>query len=799
MDPKSLDQIHRFTASVDHADLYAYLDIEPDAEKATIIHALQVRRSWAQGQQANPKYRNEALWVIKNIKMLTQALTTSSSLYKSDVAARDEQEKLETLSIFIKGTLADGDLTARGEEAIQKQGELLGLTESTVIRRVGEILAERDANQHAEATDTPLSSFEIHESQDLYEVLDTPPDSDQETLERAYRERYRWARQLQDRNKSSRVYALLDEAWRVLKDPERRAKYDAERAEQQELGPQEEQAAIGLLPPPPPIQGLALPMPTVEKHLEKIESGVDFDAPSIAMPAAVSERDAPPPPVVPPQETSATSDNIFSYENAMDSSDLEEPDLSIDDDEGEDLVFRMPSSIEAPVVEPMMGFEGNDLPQSEGLSDTEKALASLEGLPDGMGLADIQKMATMTDLDDAEIPPDDGQEEQPNTFPAPDGLTDFGMGKSLQMEPPDRVTPTLPAAPESLPVEDEDTDEGYLATGQLFNDDAVLQVDSPKTIRIRTGSNPFPVRITILNAGDGQMPGKISTNVDWVQLSPRTLDPNRSRQVIEALVEPDAMPGNSAKAVVTIDTDHGETRTITIDALKHVVSPLMMFVSALSLIGLVGVFLGLYFSGVIGSDVSTPERTILAINVDPPAGEVYINDRLVGNQGTLSLVDTFPINTPFQVRVELDGFEPFLREVTVPIGTQFRLEADLILRDGVDFRPTEDMSRSVIDQNALDLAIEQRQNAMNACFTRNLRTMTPFQADIQITSVVTARGAIEGIQFGDANFRSPAVEICLRRQLRAIQLPLLAGDYAEFTRTFSAEIRPTSAINEGEQ
>jgi hypothetical protein len=74
--------------------------------------------------------------------------------------------------------------------------------------------------------------------------------------------------------------------------------------------------------------------------------------------------------------------------------------------------------------------------------------------------------------------------------------------------------------------------------------------------------------------------------------------------------------------------------------------------------------------------------------------------------------------------------------------------------------------------------------------------MTPFEAEVEITSIVTARGAIEGIEFGDANFRSPAVEICLRRQLRAIHLPLLAGDYAEFTRVFGAEIRPVSVLNE---
>ena len=85
MDPKALDEIHCFTGSVDQTDLYSYLDIEPDADRPTILHALQVRRSWAQGQQANPKYRTEALWIIKNIALMTTTLTTDSASYQRDL------------------------------------------------------------------------------------------------------------------------------------------------------------------------------------------------------------------------------------------------------------------------------------------------------------------------------------------------------------------------------------------------------------------------------------------------------------------------------------------------------------------------------------------------------------------------------------------------------------------------------------------------------------------------------------------------------------------------------------------
>jgi hypothetical protein len=294
------------------------------------------------------------------------------------------------------------------------------------------------------------------------------------------------------------------------------------------------------------------------------------------------------------------------------------------------------------------------------------------------------------------------------------------------------------------------------------------------------------------------MPGTVYTDASWVQISPANLDPHRRRQVIEALVEPDSMPGNSAKAVITIETEHGEVDTVTIDALKYVISPVMMLVAALGVVGVGGLLAAAYFLGLIGSDLTTPTRTILAVNVDPPAGEVYIDEELVGNQGTLSLIDSFPIGVPFQIRVELDGFQPFVREVTVQRGDQLRIEADLALRDAVDFKPDPGMVEAQLDADAIDAALESRQEHFDNCFTRNLRTSTPFTAEIEVTSTVTDRGFIHGIEFGSANFRSPAVEMCLKRQLRSLKLPLIPGDFARFERVMGTEIRPHTALNEGE-
>ena len=814
MDSGALDEIHRFTASVEKPDLYAYLDIEPDADRDAITHALQVRRSWAQGQQANPKYRQEALWVIKNISLIKDALIGSAETYKGDLADRDERAKLDTLSMFIKGTLAEGELTARGEEAIQKQAKEMGLPESLVIRRIGEILAEQDAQTMAVDRPEPVTpgTLSLDGVDDLYAILDTPPDSDQATLEAAYRRRYRWARQLRDTEHSSRVYAKLDEAWRTLKDPEQRTAYDKERRRVAPGEPLEPTEPGFFLPPPPPKMTIELPTPSVEQHLERVGATTQGEdvAPAITMPVAEPERAAPPPPTIP--DTAHLDDFI----------EIEEPEVSVEDWSTEDARLATLSMMDlAPVestsaeddapVATVISLHGDDTtpaspdvgeidspesPQSlyaDGLSDMaledtpEEPAFSIPDFSSGMNLTDDESqesgkpdiLANMLSLDDLVSGQSFESTSDALSSPPP---ADDGLDLAFSNEP----KPEMPTGP-------------ALDAGQLFNDLAILRVDGPRVVRIRTGAHPFPVRITVRNEGEGSMPGEVSVDVPWMQVSPAQLDPNRRTQVIEALVEPDGINGNAAKGVVTIDTLHGESRTITIDAIKHIVSPVMLFVTALSFVGFGGLFAGLYLSGVIGTTDTSPTRTILAVSVDPPAGEVYIDDELVGNQGTMSIVDNFPIGTPFQLRVELDGFEPFVRDIEVSRGDEFRVEVDLELREDLDYQPPEGAIEAVIEADDLDALLEERATHMDACFTRNLRTSDPFKAEVIVRGVITARGFIQGLELADSNFRSPAVETCLRRQLRALKLPLLAGDYARFERRLGAEIRDVSVLNEGPQ
>ena len=106
---------------------------------------------------------------------------------------------------------------------------------------------------------------------------------------------------------------------------------------------------------------------------------------------------------------------------------------------------------------------------------------------------------------------------------------------------------------------------------------------------------------------------------------------------------------------------------------------------------------------------------------------MYIDDELVGNQGTMSIVDNFPIGTPFQLRVELDGFEPFVRDIEVNRGDQFRVEVDLELEEQLDYQPPEGAQEATFKADDLDAQLEQYATHLDACFTRNLRTDDPSQ------------------------------------------------------------------------
>jgi hypothetical protein len=74
MDRRDFDQIEKFLGTVGKPSLFEYYAVDPEADVPAVEEALKKKRGWAQGQQGNPKFRAEALWVIKNMALVRRAL-----------------------------------------------------------------------------------------------------------------------------------------------------------------------------------------------------------------------------------------------------------------------------------------------------------------------------------------------------------------------------------------------------------------------------------------------------------------------------------------------------------------------------------------------------------------------------------------------------------------------------------------------------------------------------------------------------------------------------------------------------
>ena len=58
-----LSEIERFALFAGKGDLYEYLQLDRDAPEPQKLSALETKRTWAQGQQSNPKFRQEAMFL----------------------------------------------------------------------------------------------------------------------------------------------------------------------------------------------------------------------------------------------------------------------------------------------------------------------------------------------------------------------------------------------------------------------------------------------------------------------------------------------------------------------------------------------------------------------------------------------------------------------------------------------------------------------------------------------------------------------------------------------------------------
>ena len=243
MERRELEEIDRFLASVGQASLLTYYAIQENSTPADVEAFVKKRRGWAQGQQSNPKYKVEALFLIKQNALIRKALIEEPEAYRTHLRSSHVQRNVESLRVFIRGTISSGSFPASAEAAIRKQARELDLPEALVGQQIEEALAAAGVRRPADAEPTPAPS-----TIDFYDVLQVDPGCGIERLEQAYRARYRWARNLNDLALSAEMLNKLDQAWTVLRDPERRARYDARRTAWAKATQPKNSGVLGLLP-----------------------------------------------------------------------------------------------------------------------------------------------------------------------------------------------------------------------------------------------------------------------------------------------------------------------------------------------------------------------------------------------------------------------------------------------------------------------------------------------------------------------------------------------------------------------
>lgn len=287
MDRREFDEITRFLSAVGQPSLLTYYGIQESSSISEVDAVVKKRRAWAQGQQSNPKFKLEAMFLIKQNALIRKALLEEPEEYRAFLGSGDVLRSVEALQAFIKAAVRDGTLPPQAEASIRKQGRDLDLPDALITHQIERALAAMGAQRASDVEPTPAPSV-----QDFYAVLEVDPAASTEQLEQAYRARYRWARNLTDLMHSAEVLGQLDRAWAVLRDPERRSRYDARRG-QWPTAPSAE-ATADVPTPAPPAATPPLPAAPPSPFPAPIPAAPVASPPPLTMPAPPAPVDSPP-------------------------------------------------------------------------------------------------------------------------------------------------------------------------------------------------------------------------------------------------------------------------------------------------------------------------------------------------------------------------------------------------------------------------------------------------------------------------------------------------------------------------
>jgi hypothetical protein len=219
---EDLELAAEFCKMVGAPNLLAYLGLDEHADPAEARSRLKARRKFMQGMQSNPKYKREALFLIKNFQSLHELLNEVPE-YLADARRRAESEHLPVIEMTVRGVLAGGQVTEEQIAYLRRNALELGVSEGTfreLLQQVGRELGL--SFDHEEPTPAPTDGVPL----DLYQLLGISTNANEDDVRIAYHRRLEELDELKDVGEQEMMRRRIEIARKVLENEAARRHYD---------------------------------------------------------------------------------------------------------------------------------------------------------------------------------------------------------------------------------------------------------------------------------------------------------------------------------------------------------------------------------------------------------------------------------------------------------------------------------------------------------------------------------------------------------------------------------------------
>lgn len=169
MSTPKLEVAATFCALVGVPDLLAYLGAAEHDDATAVRARLKARRRFMQGMQNNPKYKEEAVFLIRHFQALDSVLGDLPT-YLDDARGRAESDHIPAIELSIREALAGGPINDAAERSLRAAAAELGVRDATFERVFAKV-----CDEHAAGLEPPAPRLENSDPLPLDAVHSQPP------------------------------------------------------------------------------------------------------------------------------------------------------------------------------------------------------------------------------------------------------------------------------------------------------------------------------------------------------------------------------------------------------------------------------------------------------------------------------------------------------------------------------------------------------------------------------------------------------------------------------------------------